>query len=128
MADPHVATGEYVQEKSVHELGGFQGYELALVSISPVSVGEGDEAIFDVSDSIVGNRHTVCVSAEIIEDLSGTCERFFGVDNPWRFPQLIDQIAEDGGVFHVSNLSREAEASLVEVLLKGLDKLPPEDL
>ncbi len=128
MADTHVASWAHVQEKAADELRCVHLHDLGLVSISPVSVGEGDGTVFDVSDSMVGDGHTVSVSAEIIEDLFGTCEGFLGKDNPRRFPQLIDQVAEDDGVFHVSNDSREAEFSLVEVRLKRLDKLPPEDL
>ena len=72
---------------------GLELHEFTLILVFSIAVSEGDFSVMDRADAIIGERHTVGVAAEVVEDMVGRTERFFGVDDPRFLPQGFEQDA-----------------------------------
>ena len=48
-----------------------------------ILVAEADLAVVDVEQSLVGDGDAMGVAADVVEDLLGTRERRFGIDDPF---------------------------------------------
>ena len=70
-----------------------QGHEPLLVAVSGVSPAEGDVAVGESNQSVVGDGDAVGVGAEIAQHVFGSAEGWFGIDDP----VLAEQYSEPGG-------------------------------
>ena len=82
MADAHETWGKHVEEKASQELVHGQGHEALLVAVGGVSPAEGDLVARQGNEAMVGDGHTMGVSAQVVEDILGPPERRFAVDDP----------------------------------------------
>lgn len=90
-----------------------------------VSRGDRDGAAIVVGDTVVGDRNSVSVSAEIGEDLLGASEGSFTVDDPV-FPEELGEQSVEGrdGL----EPGREFQLSFLVGSLDGVDELSAEEL
>ena len=66
MTDAHVGIRKHVQQKPADKFLGIYCHVFALVAVSAVSVPEGDKAIFDFCDTMIGDSDTMCVAAKVV--------------------------------------------------------------
>jgi hypothetical protein len=79
---------QHVQEKAANEFrGGERHGFLGLRGVGPVVlVGEADLVILDVEQPVIGDRHAVRVSPDVVDDLLWPRERSLRVDDPVGLP------------------------------------------
>jgi hypothetical protein len=65
VADAYEAAGEKMQQKAPQELIDGQRHQLPFVSVNGVAPAEGDVAVFQGNQSVVGDGDTMSVGAEI---------------------------------------------------------------
>jgi len=65
VADAHEAAREQVEEEAAQELIDGQGHEPLLVGVSGISPAEGDVAVGEGNESVVGDGDAVGVGTEI---------------------------------------------------------------
>ena len=87
MTDAHKAFGQDMEEKTPDEFMGIKGQGLLSISIFAISITQGDLAVLDVEDPVIGRSHAVSVAAEVIKHGLWGSERLFGVNHPILFPQ-----------------------------------------
>lgn len=95
VAHAHKAVRQDVEQKAADKLLSVEGCGLLLIAVFAIAVAQGDLAVFDIEDTIVGERHTVSVAAEIVENGLGRPERLFRVDDPVFVVRDVD-VAEYG--------------------------------
>ena len=93
VADAHEAAREQVQEEAAQELMDEQSHQPLLVVVSGVSPAEGDVAVGESNQPVVGDGDAVGVGAEIAQHMFRPAERRFGVDDP----VVAEQEPEPGG-------------------------------
>jgi hypothetical protein len=71
-----------VEQEAADEFVGIEGHGLFLVRIFSVPVTEGDLSVMGGENPIIGERHAVGVAAEVVQDMDGRSERFFGIGDP----------------------------------------------
>ena len=90
MTNSLVRIGKHMEQEPADKLLSTYSHLLARITIATVSVPEGDQAILDFHDAVVGNGNTMGVSAEIVQYLLRAVERRLGIDHPIFFPELAD--------------------------------------
>ena len=71
-----------MQEEAAQELVDGQRHQLFLVAVRGVAPAEGDLAIAERDEPVVGNRHAVGVGAEVAQCVFRSAEGALGVDDP----------------------------------------------
>jgi hypothetical protein len=74
VTDANEAAWEQMQQEAPQELVCRQAHQLLLVAMGGVAPTERDSVIGKVDQSVVGDRDTMCVSAEIAQDMLGASE------------------------------------------------------
>ena len=82
MTNTDKALGNHVEQEAADKFVGIEGHGLFSVLIFSVPVTEGDFSVVGRENPIIGQRHAVGVAAEVVEDMDGGSERFFGIDDP----------------------------------------------
>lgn len=82
MTDAHEALRQDVKQEAADEFVGLKRQSLFSISIFSISVTQGDQAVLDVEDAVIGERDAVGVAAEVIEDGLRGAERLFRIDHP----------------------------------------------
>ena len=68
VADAHQTTWEHVQEKASDELVGVQGHRFESIATFAVAIEERDSIGFDGSDAVVGDRDSLGVASQVVQD------------------------------------------------------------
>jgi hypothetical protein len=78
------AVRQYVEEEAAHELGSRDPHDFALVTptLPVVLPPEADVGLIEVEPATVGDSDAMGVAREIGQDLLGTREGLFGIDDP----------------------------------------------
>ena len=82
MADALEAVWKDMHQETPQEFVGGQGHHFLLVLVLIVLVSETDLSIFQLLQSVIGDRDPMCVASQIIQNFFGTTERRFGMDYP----------------------------------------------
>src|SRR5512140_1284306 len=98
-----------MEQESAQELIHGQGHEPLLVLVSRVSPAEGDLAVDERDQPMIGDRDTVRVAAEVAESMLGAAEGTFGIDDPVLAEQLPEPGAERFGISEELELPMETE-------------------
>ena len=112
------STGENVEEESPDELFGRENHNFLLTVVAVVPPVELDLPVFDIHDSMIGNRDPVRVAADVIHHLLGSGEGRFGVDDPFRMAHGIEMPAENLPVSKGPEGREELEFAGIESLLQ----------
>jgi len=78
------STGENVEEESPDELLRREGHGFLLIVVTIVPPLELHLSVFDIQQSMVGNRDSVGVAAQAVHHLLRSGEGRFGVDDHFR--------------------------------------------
>jgi hypothetical protein len=87
---------------------------------------EANLAVLDIEDAIVGDGDTVCVAADVLQDLLWSGERALGIDHPFSPTHRGEVTLEGGRLVQVSQGGEERQRAGAEGFLQGLGKKPPE--
>src|SRR5271169_1628791 len=112
------STGENVEEESPDELLRREGHGFLLIVVTVVPPVELDLSVFDIQQSMVGNRDSVGVAAQVVHHLLRSGEGRFGVNDPLQVVQRIEITAESLGILKGRERRKEAEFAGVEGLLQ----------
>ena len=82
MTDAHEALRQDVKQKAANEFVGLKRDRLFSISIFSIPITQGDLAVFDFNDAVIGESDAVGVTTEVIEDSSWRAERLFRIDDP----------------------------------------------
>src|SRR5260370_26879184 len=86
--DTDEAARQHVQQKPAQELIDRQSQESLLVFMSGISPAKRNLDIYERDETAIGDRHAVCVGAEVAKHLLGSAERWFAIDHPARNKKL----------------------------------------
>jgi hypothetical protein len=94
MADLHEAGGQHVQQESADELLSIEVHLLLEVVVAAVAITEGDTAIVEGQDAMVGDGDAVGVAAEVVEYLSRAGKGALGIDDSRLFSEGVQKVGE----------------------------------
>jgi hypothetical protein len=79
------AVRQYVEQEAPDELGDLDSHDFALVTaVFPIVLPtEADVGLVEIEQATVGDRNAMSVAREIGQDLLGTGEGLFGIDDPF---------------------------------------------
>ena len=86
VTDAHEAIRQDVKQEAADKFLGLKSHRLFLIPVSAISIAQGDLAVLDVEDAVIGESDAVGVAAEVIEHGLWRTERLFGVDHPALLP------------------------------------------
>ena len=121
MADADEAAGQDVEQKAAQKGGGVEGGEPGDVAVSAVLPAEGDEAVLQGDEPIVGEGDAIGIATEVGEDLLSAGEGGLAVHDPCLAGGLLELTTE---VFVRSLANRRP----VDGLLEEAEQLAAEDL
>ena len=121
VADADEAAGQEVEQKAAQKGGGVEGGEPGDVAVSAVLPTEGDKAVLQGDEPIVGEGDAIGIATEVGEDLLSAGEGGLAVHDPRLTSGLLELTTE---VF----VRSPAELLLVEGLLEQAEQLAAEDL
>ena len=82
VTDAYEATWQHMQKEAAQELVDGQRHRLLPVAMCGIAPSEGDVAMVERDESVVGDGDAVGVSAEIAQGMLGSSEGALGVDDP----------------------------------------------
>ena len=120
------AFGQDMQQEAANELVRLQrqGFLPGLVAI--ILVAKTDLAVVDVEQAMVGDGHAVGITPQVIQDLFGTSERWFGVNHPLAFAQRGQVLGESFRVTESLEGGKELELAVVKGGLEVIEEQAPE--
>ena len=83
MADADKTLREHVQQEPADEFFGGDRHRTLHVSMSVILPAKRDVVAVESEQSMIGDGHSMRVTAEITEYLFGTAEGWFGIDDPF---------------------------------------------
>ncbi len=88
------AVRQHVEQEPTNELFSFKGHPLCLIAVTVVLPTERDVPVFKREQSVIGDRHSVSVAAQIIEDLLRPAKGMFRIHGPFLLASLRKQPGE----------------------------------
>ncbi len=79
---PVEATWRDVEHQPPQEFDGVQGQRAQAMAALVILVAERHLAVLQGDETMVGNGHTVGRAGQVLQDMPGVWEGFFGVDHP----------------------------------------------
>ena len=96
--------------------------------MSGISPAKRNLVIHERDETAIGDRHAVCVGAEVAKHLLGSAESWFAIDHPARNKKLTDKTPKQSGLRQPSEEAMELELSGCISLLERGDEFPTEEL
>jgi hypothetical protein len=93
-ADANKAAGQHMQQEATQELFRFDRHHSLVISMGIISPAEGDLVVGEGDQAMVGDGDTMSIAGEIAEDMMGTAEGRFGIDDPVLTEQGTQESAE----------------------------------
>jgi hypothetical protein len=93
-ADANEAAGQHMQQEATQELWCHERHHSLVISVGIVSPAEGDLMVGEGNETVVGEGDAVGVAGEVAEDMMGTAEGWFGIDDPVLTEQGAQESAE----------------------------------
>jgi hypothetical protein len=113
VTDALKTVGEDMEQEAANEFFGFQGHGFLLVVMPIIFPLEGDLAVLDAKQAVIGDGHAMGVPAEVVEDLCRTAEGWFGIDHPLEVAKRLQVLGKSSGV--TESLERREEVQLARV-------------
>jgi hypothetical protein len=98
VADALESVGQDVHQEAADEFVRIQGHRLVGKARLVVLVGEGDSAVFDLYEAMVGDGDAVGVPREVIHDGVGSGKGRLSIDDPFELTAPIEEIPKDLGL------------------------------
>jgi hypothetical protein len=126
MPQTHETGRKDMKQKAANELAGIKGHQPDLVSSAIILPAEGDFAILELDETMIGDGHPMRIAAEVIQDLRRAAEGGLGVDNPVRLACASKKVTEDFWFRQAGKLASESQLLLVEGYFKVGEELSAE--
>jgi hypothetical protein len=122
----HEALGEDMKKEAADELDGAESHPASSLAASVVLPAEGDLAITDGEDALVGDGDTMRVTGKVAQDLSRSPERWFRIDDPGFGTERGQPAVPGVGLRQWGESAVEAESFLLEGFLEITQELAAE--
>jgi len=126
MADAHESLGQDVQEEAPQELARRKGHLLFLVAVCVVPPKEGDVAVGDLHDAVIGNGHAVRVAGQIAQHLFGTAKGRLGINDPLGVVGSAEERLKGGLRLECGEAAMELESPFAKSRLQQRQELAAE--
>ena len=123
---PVEPVGRDVEHQPPQELDGIQGQGAQAVAMGIVFVAEGDLAVFQGDEPVVGDGDAMSVPGEVLEDVLGVCQGLFGVDDPLLVTQGGKEAPPGRGLGECLTATRQGELALAIEMLQACEVEAPE--
>ena len=91
--------------------------------VGGVAPAEGDLAVRQCNQAMVGDGDAVGIAAEILQDVLGSAERWFGVDDPVFAEERTQPGSEELGMGERCEFSRQVQLTVFKGRLQAGDEL-----
>ena len=112
-----------MQQESPNKLYSFHSHLLELSGGGVVFEGEGDLAIVNSQDAMVGNGDAMSIAAQITEDRFGGGEGRFGVDDPVLLIEWVEELAPNTELTQFGSAACQLELAGIVSLAEGGQEL-----
>ena len=85
------ALGQSVLQELEQKLLAGESHRALLIVMSIIFPSESHVLFVDGDDSMVGNSNPMSVASEILQDVFSATKRWFGIDDPVLFRQLVHE-------------------------------------
>ena len=126
VADAHEARWQHVQKEAAQKLVDGQARQTLLVFVCRVAPPEGNDAIGECHEAVVGDGNAMGVSAEIVQDMLSAAKRPLGVNHPIGAEQGTEARSERFWRLQPGQCSGKSEFAVAVELAKTGDKLAAE--
>jgi hypothetical protein len=109
VSNAHEAPGQDVEQEPAKKLDPVEGHGSLSALAGIVLVAERDLGVLERDQALIGDGDPVGVPGEVVEDLVGTAERRFGVDDPFFASQGVQPAVPGVGMFEFGAVSVETE-------------------
>ena len=94
MANANQTLWQNVDQESAQELICRNGHDLLLAAVRVVFPAERHSIVLEGDESVVGDRDTMGIARQIVQNVLGTAEGWLGVDDPVLLEKLSQKPAE----------------------------------
>ncbi len=110
------ATRQYVEEEAAYEFGDVDSHDFALVNaVFPIVLpAETDVGLVEIEQATVGDRDAMGVAREIGQDLLGTSEGLFRIDEPFGCAQGCESGGKRLRVVEADEVGKELQPTGIE--------------
>jgi len=126
-ADAHEAFWQHMEEKAAEEVHGIKGHDALLAAVGIIAPEEADALPVEGGDGVVGDGHAVGVAAEVAQPMFGAGEGRLGMDVPFLFAELVDQLFEPRRIAERSGRTFEVKQALAVEVAESCEELLAED-
>ena len=119
VADADKTLREDVQQEAAKEVGGLESHDLFAMAVAVILPAEGDLAVLESQQPVIGKGHFVGVAAQVVEHLGGTTEGRFGINDPLGLAAVLEPLRESGSGGQGLELAVELKFSLIKGLLES---------
>jgi hypothetical protein len=123
VADADEALGEQVKQEATQKLIAREGHQFLLIVVSGVTPAEGDLAVGQRDQAMVGDGDAVSVATEILQYVLGSAEGWFGVDDPIFAEEGTQPGSEELGMGERREFSGQAQLAAFKGGLQTRDEL-----
>lgn len=124
MADADETFGQQMQQEATQELIERKCHQLLVIIMSGVTPTKGALAVFERNQSMVRDSHAVGITAEVVEHILRTTERWFGIDDPIFAKQRPEPRREGLRLREASQIAGEVQLPSLKGRLEPSDELP----
>lgn len=103
-----------------------QGHQALFVFMSGVAPAESDLIIFEGSETMIGDRNSMRVTAEIAKGMLGPAKGPFAIDDPLLAKRLLYQLGKYFRAAQWFHRAMEAKLALSKDLLQSFRELASE--
>jgi hypothetical protein len=107
VSDAYIAMGKYMKEEPSYELIGIESHGLLFIAISIVPPAEAYSAVLDIEDTIVADRYSMSVSAQVVKNTFGAIKGRLAIDNPFLVVQPSSEHLKSSRFFQMSYTAGE---------------------
>ena len=111
MTDPLETIREDVHQKSAQEFVRRQHHHFFLLRVLIVLVGESYLPVFQFDQAIVGNRDSMSIASQVIQNALRTAEWRLGVNDPFDLGKFCQILGELFGITQLLQITVEPQLS-----------------
>src|SRR5260370_13709652 len=128
MSNAMEAGRQHVEQETPHELADVEAHDFALVitALPIVLPAETDVGIVEIEQAAVGDRGAMRIAREIGQDLLGTGEGLFGIDDPFSLAQRREVRSELVRILESAEIGEELQLAGSVHGFKTLQEQAPE--
>ena len=127
VTDLDEARRQDVKQEAADELDRIEGHDLDAVVVFGIAPAKAHLAVHEIEKPAVGDGDAVGIAGQVLENMLGSAEGWFGIDNPFLGTQPTQQGVELTRVGEVGRGAEAAEFSFLISLLEEGQHLAPEE-